>query len=124
MSTRSKHLVLDFDGSEQNRDVFLKQIRTKIMCFTAERMRLDALIHEIAKNVFDHAGGKGKLVITQENDFFHFTIYDYGPEARPRTEVNFGIGKSIIEDLAKAFDIELHVETTAGIRYSGTYIRR
>ena len=125
-------LVLKFDGKEPDRRSFLSQIRKSVMSFTGETMTLDALVNEIAKNIFDHAQGKGSLLIRLKNGQFEFVIKDDGQDSyefekyRGKSKLagngtNFGIGLDMILDLAKGLNIELKIDTTKGFTYSGVY---
>lgn len=127
-------LWIQFDNSIQERDVFLGNTRRTVVNFMNEKMRLDALIHEIAKNIYDHAGGRGTLRIEKEANKFDFCIKDEGVEAFDRefcknhsrlagNGINFGIGLKLIEDLAMILHIDLVVNISSGFSYSGIYIQ-
>ena len=125
-------LHITFDDTIDDRDNFLQSIRNPVMGFTKEKMRLDALIKEIAKNIYDHANGRGSLAIAKKANVFEFYIKDEGTESfdiesckkdRQPTKngINFGIGLGLIKDLAEALDIDLIVDTSKGFCYKGTY---
>lgn len=132
MDNRCEVLRMNFDGELRDRDTFLSQIRSAVMKVTGERMTLDALINEIAKNIFDHADGKGSLVIYREGDSFEFVIRDCGKESYNfnkcikhstlvGNETNFGIGLRMIQDYAEGLGIKLSIDTSEGFSYSGIY---
>ena len=125
-------MTLEFNKVATKRSVFLKKIRTAVIRFTDEKMKLDALIHEIAKNIYDHAQGKGTLIITQKDGSFEFEIKDNGQEsynfdlcknnsASAGNGINYGIGLNMILNLAAALKIELKIDTSKGFYYSGVY---
>lgn len=130
-----KVVKMQFCGREPERRTFLKQIRVAVMDLTGEIMTLDALIDEIAKNIFDHAGGLGSLVIEPKNGSFEFTIKDQGQKEYDfefcsrgsrlaGNGVNYGAGLSIIKDLAQCLSIDLQIDTSKGFSYSGIYTPR
>jgi hypothetical protein len=80
VNTKIVTLKMYFDGTMTDRREFLRLIREAVAEFTGERMTLDALIVEIAKNIFDHAHGLGSLVIKRKGDSFEFEIKDEGQE--------------------------------------------
>lgn len=106
------------------------------MELTGEMMTLDALIHEIAKNIYDHAGGTGELTIEEiEPDVFSFSIRDCGTityefekcigrSTKAGNGVNCGVGLRIIRDHAAFLDIDLKIDTSKGFSYSGTYKKK
>jgi anti-sigma regulatory factor (Ser/Thr protein kinase) len=107
-------------------------VRKKVMDSTGEQMTLDLLIHEMVKNIYDHADGKGGLRIFQENGAYQFEVWDAGQEAHVFAErqekstksgngVNYGAGLSIIIDGARALNIQLTIQTEKGFSYSGVY---
>lgn len=92
----------------------------------------NALIIEIAKNIFDHADATGSLLIERKGDSFEFLIKDGGKVSYNWDEcvghsrlagngVNFGAGLELILDMAETLKIDLHVDTTKGFSYSGVY---
>ena len=133
MNKMTSSLMMVFDGSVVDRTEFFAHIRNAVMEFTGECMSLDALVCEIAKNIFDHAHGLGSLAIEFRNDSFEFKISDNGKTSYDfdtcsiqsrlvGTGVNFGAGLRTICDLANDLDIELHIDTSKGFSYSGIYI--
>lgn len=125
-------LNLEFNGEEKDRAGFLWQIREKVIELTGETMTLDALINEMAKNIFDHVEGKGFIVIVSKGNSFKFVVKDYGRNSYNFEEclrtsklagngVNHGHGLRIITDLAKDLDINLYVNTSGGFLYAGIY---
>lgn len=135
MSSQFKTLEMRFDGTTADRKKFLKRIRAAVMKLTGEIMTLDALINEIAKNIFDHAHGLGYLVIKRREGSFEFEIKDEGQEGHDFEHcsthsrlagngVNFGIGLRTIRDLAQSLGIDLQINSSKGFSYSGVYIPR
>jgi anti-sigma regulatory factor (Ser/Thr protein kinase) len=127
-------LEMTFDGSDADRQHFLDCIREAVMLYTGELMKLDALLNEIAKNIFDHAGGRGYLQIDSvEEDSFYFLIRDEGTESfdfetcstqgsrLAGNGINYGTGLSCIKDIAEGLNIDLIIDTTKGFSYSGVY---
>lgn len=121
-----------FDGAETDRRDFINKIRAQVTGFTKEQMKLDALIVEIGKNIFDHAGGLGLLTIEEKNGSFVFEIHDEGKQEYDfefcwnnsrlaGNGINFGTGLRIIFSLAKTLAIDLNVDTRKGFSYSGIY---
>jgi hypothetical protein len=132
MNNRCEVLRMNFDGGLRDRQVFLNQIRSAVMKVTGEKMTLDALINEIAKNIFDHADGKGSLVICREDDLFDFVIKDCGKKSYNFEKsknhstlvgngINCGIGLGMIQDYAEDLGIKLNIDTSEGFSYSGVY---
>lgn len=130
-------LNLLFDGKVTDRHEFLQQVRDPVIRLTGERMTLDAVINEIAKNIFDHANGRGSLVIRRlKGGFFEFHIQDGGVEAHDfeycrthsrlagKTRHNYGIGLEMIEELSGGLGIHLKIDTSHGFSYSGIYTPR
>jgi hypothetical protein len=120
-------LPTDLDRAE-----FLHVIRGSVVWMTGEVMTLDALINEIAKNIYDHVGGRGYLEIIPDGDSFRFLIKDHGEKAydfescqnvrvSKRNDVNFGIGLGMIKEIAESLGIELHIDTSRGFSYFGVY---
>jgi len=135
MGDQLKTLEMRFDGTVTDRREFLKQIRSAVMGLTGEMMTLDALINEIAKNIFDHAHGLGSLVIKPVDGSFEFQIKDDGQKdhdfehcsAHPRlagSGVNFGVGLRTIRELAQSLGVDLQIDPSKGFSYSGIYIPR
>ena len=133
MSNIVNTLEMRFDGTTTDRKEFLRRIRTAVIELTGERMTLDALINEIAKNIFDHAHGLGSLIIKNQNGAFEFEIKDDGESAYDfetcstcsrlvGNGVNFGIGLKTICELARDLDIDLCINTSKGFSYSGVYV--
>ncbi|MCX6787423.1 MAG: ATP-binding protein [Candidatus Kaiserbacteria bacterium] len=102
------------------------------MDFTGERMRLDVLINEIAKNIFDHANKIGSLSIVRKGNSFEFSMRDGGQNYYDFDEclnhstsamngINFGVGLKTIRDFAEFLGIDLHIDTSKGFSYSGIY---
>lgn len=132
MDDRVEVLNMRFDGSESNRAKFLKGIRTAVIELTKEVMTLDFILYEIAKNIFDHAGGVGSLIIWRTGHTLEFVIkdggcstYDFatciGNSRLCGNGVNFGLGLSMIVDGAKGLGINLHIDTSNGFSYQGVY---
>ncbi len=132
MNNTSNTLEIRFDGAISDRQEFIKRIRCAVVPFTGESMSLDALLIEIAKNIFDHAHGLGSLVIVSKAGSFEFVIQDEGDAAfdyehcsknstRAGNGVNYGIGLGIIKDIAETLGIELMIDTSKGFSYSGVY---
>lgn len=128
-------LKIEFTGCDCDRAVFLCNTRMAVMDFIGERMTLDAIIHEIVKNIYDHADGRGVLEIRREDDLFHFQVSDHGHSPhdfevcfynsrKAGNGVNHGIGLGVIMHLAHDLDMQLSVDTSRGFSYSGTYRRR
>lgn len=130
-------LKLQFDGTITDRSQFLHEIRDLVTKFTKEIMTLDAVINEIVKNIFDHADGRGSLVIRRlKGGFLEFHIQDEGKETHDfeycrthsrlagKTGHNYGIGLDMITDLAGGLGIHLKVDTCRGFSYSGVYTPR
>ena len=117
---RSNILRLEFSGGELNRQQFLDRIKIAVNIFTGEEMTLDSLVDEIVKKIFDHADGRGSLLITKSKTKngkeFGFVIKDEGEGA----ECVVGLG--VIKDLAERLNIDLKVDTSKGYTYSGTYV--
>ncbi len=130
MDNQDHVLKMELSGN-LGRQAFLHQIRAKVMYATGE-LGLGYLINEIAKNIYDHAEGKGYLEIIPEGDSFKFLIKDHGEKTfdfefckRNSTKagngINFGTGLECIGDYADSLGIELHIDTSKGFSYSGIY---
>lgn len=135
MSGQPRILKMRFDGTVTDRREFLNRIREGVTRLTGEAMTLDALINEIAKNIFDHAHGMGSMVIEPENGMFRFEIKDDGEDGYDfeyctthsmlvGNGVNFGVGLRTIRDLARSLNIDLCIDSSRGFSYSGTYVPR
>ncbi|MBP6858096.1 MAG: ATP-binding protein [Candidatus Pacebacteria bacterium] len=133
MNKLESFLIIKFDNNIKDRDEFLQKVRMPVINFTKETMRLDALIHEILKNIYDHAEGKGSLYISKAGNEFEFYISDEGTELfdiksciqnwQPKNkDVNFGIGLNLINQLADSLNIKLIIETSKGFSYRGIYL--
>ncbi len=126
-------LRIIFAGNHVPRRVFISIIRNEVAELIGQTMRLDMLLIEIAKNIFDHANGKGILMLRKQPDgTFAFEIRDHGTEsydfnlcrarpARHANGLNYGLGLGLITDLADSLGIKLSVDTSAGFAYSGIY---
>ena len=132
MEQERRTLIMEFNGDERDRTAFLRAIRAQVTKFTTETMTLDALIHEIAKNIFDHAHGRGSLKIERVNGTFQFEIRDGGQESydfetcATRSQlagngINFGVGLQMIRSIARDLSIDLKVDASRGFHYWGTY---
>lgn len=135
MKRKRRTLELRFRGGIRDRQTFLLRIRDAVTKFTGEQLFLDALINEIAKNIFDHARGRGSLAIRARGDSFKFVIKDDGDGAHDFEHclkhsalagngINYGKGLRAILDMAESLRIELRVETSKGFSYSGTCRRK
>jgi anti-sigma regulatory factor (Ser/Thr protein kinase) len=132
MSEKTTLLWMKFQGDMPERNEFLRWVRHAVMELTSEVMTLDALIQEIAKNIFDHAEGKGSLRIVLKDGSCEFEIKDEGQEAHDLRAcmghsrlagngINRGVGLEMIADMALAFGIDLRVDASKGFCYSGIY---
>jgi hypothetical protein len=132
MCESGHELTMSFDGSITDRKTFLKQIRYAVIEMTQERMTLDAIIVEMAKNIFDHAGGVGFIKIIRQNNRFFFEVRDGGEESHDfaycsfhsrlvGNGVNHGTGLQMICDLARDLGVELTIDTSGGFSYIGVY---
>lgn len=128
-------LEMTFYGTPKSRILFLRRIRDRVTKLTGEVMTLDALIIEVAKNIFDHARGCGALRIQAHGTSFVFEIHDNGTEAYDfefcranpsdlQNDINCGIGLGMILDLAQSLSIDLKIDTSKGFAYSGTYTKK
>ena len=128
-------LKIEFTGRTSDRTAFLCQTRMTVMDFIGERMTLEALIHEMVKNIYDHADGRGILEIHREGELFRFQVKDHGVKAhdfeicfynssKSGNGINHGMGLGIIMHLAHDLGMELSVDTSQGFHYSGTYRRK
>ena len=128
----ARKLEMRFDGTVLDRSQFLSSIRERVIELTGECMKLDALIHEIVKNIFDHAYGKGSLVIEECDAGFTFVVRDDGQETYDfdackgfsrlvGNGINFGKGLEMIPQIAAELGIDLIIDTTHGFSYSGFY---
>ncbi len=132
MSTDEKSIAMEFCGIAVKRNIFLKETHIAISKLMGHEIMFIHLIHEIAKNIYDHAKGKGSLIITQKDNSFEFEIKDNGQESYDfnlcknnsrliGNEINFGIGLFLITEIAKSLKIDLKIDTSKGFRYSGIY---
>lgn len=135
MKKQEKTLHILFDGTVLDRDEFLQSSRVQVIDFIEEQMTLDALLNEIAKNIFDHAGGKGSIFIERTGSQYTFCIKDDGTEpvnladcAKNWSSINpgtnFGIGLNLIKLFAEDLGIALKIDTSKGVSYSGTYTKK
>ncbi len=133
-----KRLRLHFSGNKISRETFLDRYVNFFMFhleFEGANIQFYMLLKEIIKNIYDHAGGKGELIFLMEGKKVHFMLKDFGKKSFDLNQikkngstklgngVNFGqgIGKGLIEDLARGIEIDLRVDTQKGFCYSGTY---
>lgn len=126
-------LHIDFTGNGVDRRDFLVKARDQVMEFTGQKMLLDRLLNEIAKNIYDHADGRGSLTIIEwEPEIFEFEVHDFGEERYDLDHCknhsrlagngkNHGAGIGIILQLAKVLKIDLRISTVRGFRYHGVY---
>lgn len=132
MDGQTNVLTMRFDGTVQNRREFLRRIRVIIIDLVGSTSVFDALINEIAKNIYDHAHGLGSLVIEILDGSFNFEVMDDGKISHnyeycrnnstlKGNLTNCGIGLGIIKDLAESEEIDLRIDTSRGFLYSGTF---
>lgn len=88
---------------------------------------------EIAKNIYDHAGGEGYalFVKTEKNIFFRISDFGEGSydlesivvdsSSRATNGINHGTGLLCIKNSAKTAKIELRISTKKGFSYKGNY---
>jgi hypothetical protein len=123
---------LHFDGLEKDRGRFLLKVRRGVYEFTDGDTGFCILMMEIAKNIFDHAGGKGSLTLMRVGKMFEFEIKDEGTQSHDYEKcrgqsslrgngINFGVGLDAIPDMAKTLGIDLKIDCSRGFCYSGTY---
>jgi len=132
---KTKRLV--FKGNEISRNAFLDNFIAENVNFFGVDINHSflLLLVEIAKNIYDHANGKGELVFLMDGDEVDFVIRDYGTKkywlfwvklfgsTKSGNGINFGKGLSggMIERCAKDLGIDLKIDTTSGFCYSGKY---
>ncbi|MEI7480487.1 MAG: hypothetical protein WCJ59_02560 [bacterium] len=136
MTNQREPLMMIFTGTDVKRSVFLREIHYRVMEYVDHYgMGINSLLVEIAKNIYDHANGRGSLTITpQDDETYLFEIWDEGTggydfEEIIRSEksrlkgngVNCGAGLTQIQDYADTFTTSFKIDTTKGFRYSGTY---
>ncbi len=90
---------------------------------------------EVVKNIYDHANGRGEMILLVEGHDLSFVVRDFGKKSfdlekikkRGSTKagngINFGFGVvgGGINALAKGIGIDLKLDTSRGFRYSGEY---
>ena len=90
---------------------------------------------EIAKNIYDHAGGNGVATFLLSDHAIHFFIRDYGIEtfnldsirksgsSLAGNGVNYGVGIAggAIESIARGLKIGLRINTSRGFAFRGRY---
>jgi hypothetical protein len=133
-----KELTIDLDGTGRDRSDFLDLLTEPIDALASDdRFQANGALmffREIVKNIYDHAGGKGKATFVPLEDGFSFRIEDCGKEShdlvalksRPSSKqgngVNYGVGLDLIEGMARDLGIrEFKVDCSRGFVYSGVY---
>ena len=132
-----KEFRYEFTGTEKPRGRFLKDFSIAALPFLDFRGNNGFLmfLNEVVKNIYDHAEGKGFVLLEKEGLVIRFMIKDYGTESydlaeikkagskKPFNGVNYGAGICMngIEDLAKGVGIVLQIDTSCGFTYTGTY---
>ena len=135
-----RRLEIEFTGNHIPRAKFLNGMQMRVIEFVGCRpMTFDAFLREIAKNIWDHADGKGYLkLVTSDENSFGFEIGDHGQSSYDfeyckrnsrlagtlGNTANYGIGlQGIIPIIARTVGIEWQVDTTRGFHYKGVYLK-
>lgn len=117
-----------------SREEFLKHFKdrmyTLLDCYDAQFM---LLVMEIAKNIYDHAGGEGYALFIKTEKNILFRMSDFGEgsydlesiasnsSSKAGNGINYGMGLLCIKNCAKAANIELCISTKKGFSYKGNY---
>ncbi len=119
-------LEMVFEGNDTSRDKFCQQVLMIIRFFLGQNLNgFYMLFLEMFRNIYDHANGKGKIVLIKNNNSIKFIIFDFGKGNKltkiRNNKVNFGVGILMIKDIVESLKIELKVNTSKCFRYEGIY---
>ena len=121
----------EFEGNFLNFfDDFLGSLETN-----PQHIQFYTLLWEMIKNIYDHAEGKGKVILSMQNLQVDFLVKDFGTanfdlnkikvhgSTKLGNGINSGLGlcMGLIEDSAKGIDIDLKINTSRGFCYTGIY---
>jgi hypothetical protein len=129
--------IITLDGRIKDRHRFLDQITEPIDALVHGRIHANTMLmffREILKNIYDHAGGTGEMTLEETKRGIDFKIKDFGreayqldahktmPSSKAGNGVNFGVGLSLINGMAKDLKIiDFRVDCSRGFTYSGVY---
>lgn len=127
-------LRIEFEDIKLPKHDFIWEIlRQLLVVFDNRNNELVQLTLEIVKNNFDHAQGKGYLVLEETAPrTFRFEIGDYGTEKFDLDHVrthstgkpgkNFNAGTGMIDDMSSAECFsDFKIDTEKGFTYSGVF---
>jgi anti-sigma regulatory factor (Ser/Thr protein kinase) len=136
-SHMNNEVLIEFQGTQEKRSVFLHKLIEPLSRLAGDRIQANAMIMffwEITKNIYDHAGGKGRAFFEETETGIRFKIEDFGVEAHDTDALiaqgssksgngtNFGIGLWMIRGMANDLGIiDFKVDCSKGFVYSGTY---
>ncbi len=132
-------LSIEFTGNGVPRSVFISRFSEEYFGFIPKEEPLSVpffyLLREMAKNIYDHAEGKGCVELGKNGRNVSFEVSDQGKEPydfaalmekiesgslKRGDRVNFGIGLRSIHKDSKFLGIDLFIDTSSGFLYRGT----
>lgn len=131
-----KKLLFELDGTKMRRHDFIYQTADRFDEFfegtDAHANSVIMFFSEILKNIYDHAGGKGKLVLEEVEGGARFVVEDYGGGSydlealkergslKAGNGVNYGVGLSLIPGVAEGLGVvDFKLDCSCGFKYSG-----
>lgn len=138
-STNDPTLTYIFDKREiSDRTAFRREFLKAVIAKTGHLPGWNGfaqMLLEIAKNIFDHAGGDGICQITVVDTVVAFYIADFGKgsydlkdvarkgSSKAGNGINYGVGicQGGIREMARSLNIDLILRTDRGFRYAGVW---
>lgn len=128
----NNQLVLQYTGRNESRDKFLVDCRLKIAEFMQRHPTQDATLHiilrEIIKNIHDHNGCYGTIIVKKINQYNIVFECSNSPnplpennEHQPVERVNFNTGLNLLKSPLSKSGIEIELVDKLSYRYIVTY---
>lgn len=140
--TEGNTTTVTFKGKHAEKEDFMDEARGFVHSFLKKQLgnppsgALDWMFKEMMKNLYDHGTGEGRLVMTNNEEYFEFQFIDDNPEVFgfsqinkkenwvKKSDSNFNIGLSAISDISATHNMNLVIDDSkGGIHYSGKYFK-
>lgn len=134
----NNEVLIEFQGTQDTtRADFLRQLEKPLIQLAGNRTHANVMImffREMVKNIYDHAGGKGRALFVETDQGIRFEISDFGTASYDFETLvspgsltaykgtNHGSGLGIIKDTAALLKIiDFEIDCSKGFAYSGIY---
>lgn len=131
-------VLIEFQGTQDTtRADFLRRLHEPLITLAGNRIMANTMImffKEIVKNIYDHAGGEGRVSLVETEQGIRFEVTDSGTasydidvlvsqgSSKAGNGINYGLGLELIQDMAVDLKIiEFEIKCSKGFAYSGIY---